>query len=93
MAEEKEISASMLMKSTGLGETMLYAEPVSCNIVGDILVLHVKTVSPVQWHIRTGITYRGILKLLWCIFKNFSVVKFLFSGFIRLKNPRLPEEF
>jgi hypothetical protein len=93
MAEEKEVSASMMLKSTGLGETMLYAEPVSCSLEGDILVLHVKTVSPVQWHIRTGITYRGILKLLWCIFKNISAVKFLLSGFVRLKNPRLTEEF
>ncbi len=93
MTEEKVVSATMMLKSTGLGNTMLLAEPESFSVEGDILILHVQTVSPVQWHIRTGITYRGVLKLLWGMIKSFSVVKFLLFGFFRLKNPRLTGEF
>ena len=93
MTEGKVDSATMRLKSTGLGDTMLLAEPESFSLEGDILILHVQTVSPVQWHIRTGITYKGMLKILWGILKNFSVVKFLLFGFLRLKNPRLTKDF
>lgn len=93
MTEEKVVSASLMLKSTGLGNTMLFAEPESFSVEGDILILHVKTVSPVQWHIRTGITYMGVLKILWGILKSFTAIKFLLFGFLRLKNPRLTGEF
>jgi len=91
--EIKKPEACMRMKSTGLGTTMLYAEVDKVDVVDDMLILHINSVSPVRWHIRAGITYKGMLELLWAVFKSFIAVKFVFLGFTKLKNPKLPEDF
>ncbi|MBA3037466.1 MAG: hypothetical protein FP814_13375 [Desulfobacterium sp.] len=91
--EIKKPEACMRMKSTGLGTTMLYAEVDKVDVVDDTLILHINSVSPVRWHIRAGITYKGMLELLWAVFKSFIAVKFVFLGFTKLKNPKLPEDF
>lgn len=93
MAENNKTEAHMRMRSTGLGATQLLADIDKIGIVDDMLVLYIHSVSPVHWHIRAGITYRGMLKLLWSVFKSFLAVKFVFLGFFRFKNPRLPENF
>lgn len=92
-SEIKKPEACMRMKSTGLGTTMLFAEVDKVDVVDDMLILHINSVSPVRWHIRAGITYKGMLTLLWAVFKNFLAVKFVFFGFTKLKNPRLPDNF
>lgn len=91
--EAKKPEPCMRMKSTGLGTTMLFAEVDKVGVMDDMLILHINSVSPVRWHIRAGITYKGMLQLLWAVFKSFVAVKFVFLGFTKMKNPKLPENF
>jgi hypothetical protein len=44
MAEEEkkvEIKGDMVLRSTGLGATVLFAEPEKVSLVGDMIILHV----------------------------------------------------
>ena len=91
--DEKESKATMRFRSTGLGTTMLDAEPESLAVVGDMLIIHVKTLAPVRWHIRGAVTYKGLVKIVWAALTNISVIKFVLFGFLRYKNPRLTDEF
>ncbi len=91
MAEE-EVKTTMRFRSTGLGKTMLHGDVIDVNVVEDCIVLHIQSVSPVRWHIRAALTYKGLLKVIRLTLKA-SVIKFLLLGFKRLKNPRLPDEF
>jgi len=91
--ETKKTEPCMRMKSTGLGTTLLFAEVDKVGVMDDMLILHINSVSPVRWHIRAGITYKGMLQLLWAVFKSFVAVKFVFLGFTKMNNPKLPEDF
>jgi hypothetical protein len=91
--KEEEVKGNMVLRSTGLGATVLYADVTTVSVKDDLLVLHVQALKPVRWHIRAAITYKGILKLLWAVLSSASVLKFLVVGLFRLKNPRITEDF
>ena len=64
------------------------------SLVGDdLLVMHIETYEPVQWHLRAGLEFKDVPKLLKGLLKPsvlFLVVRTLF--YIK-KNPAEPEEF
>ena len=83
---------SFRFRSTGLGEQMLMGEPLKFLVVDDMLVMQVQTTEPVQWVIRAGLTYRGLLSALKLALTP-SVIKFLLFGWKGMKNPKLTSDF
>ena len=72
----------MRMRSTGLGTTELIGEIEGVKIAGDYLVLSVRTVAPVRWHVRTGIDcqdLRGLLKIMF----SFKVIKYAIFNILK----------
>ena len=83
---------SFRFRSTGLGKQMLMGEPLQLIVVDDMLVMQVETKEPVQWVIRAGLTYRGILSAMKLALKP-SVIKFILFGWIKMNNPKLTDDF
>ncbi len=83
---------SFRFRSTGLGKQMLMGEPLKFIVVDDMLIMHVQTKEPVQWVIRAGLTYRGILSVIKLALKP-SVIKFILFGWMSIKNPKLTDDF
>ena len=83
---------SFRFRSTGLGEQMLMGEPLKFLVVDDMLVMQVQTTEPVQWVIRAGFTYRGLLRALKLAL-NPAVIKFLLFGWKSIKSPKLTSNF
>ena len=83
---------TLRFRSTGLGKTMLQGEPADIQIVGDMLVMHIQSTTPVRWRIRAALSFRGLLKMVKMALKP-SVIKFVLLGFTTLKQPNLPEDF
>ena len=79
-------------RSTGLGKTMLEGEPCDVQIVGDTIVFHIQTTTPVRWRIRAAMSYKGVLIAAKLCLKM-SIIKFLLFGFSTVKKPSLPDEF
>ena len=80
----------MRMRSTGLGKTELRGDISSLEPQSGLLILHVQTTSPVQWHVRGGMQRKDVLKLITSVF-NFKVIKFMLG--IATGKPSEPEEF
>jgi hypothetical protein len=83
---------SFRFRSTGLGKQLLLGEPLKLSVVDDMLIMQVETKEPVQWVIRAGLTYRGILSALKLAL-NPSVIKFILFGWRNMKNPKLTDDF
>lgn len=78
------------MRSTGLGKTELAGDIFKLEAQSGLLVLHVQTTSPVQWHVRAGMQRKDVVKMVTSVF-NISVIKFLLG--ITTGKPKEPEEF
>jgi len=83
---------SFRFRSTGLGKQLLLGEPLKLTDIDDMLIMQVQTKEPVEWVIRAGLTYRGILLALKLAI-NPSVIKFILFGWINIKNPKLTDDF
>jgi len=79
-------------RSTGLGKTELEAEPSGLEPDGDLLVLHIRTTSPVRWHIRAGIQRKDLLKLIRLAFHP-KVIKYCLLSLFKWSNQKEPENF
>ena len=81
----------MRFRSTGLGNTELYANLVNVEIKEDLLVLCFDTYKPVEWHLRAGIQAQDRLDMIKMMLKlNIKLLPYLFRW--RSKNPpREPE--
>ncbi len=90
--EKKDEYYSFRFRSTGLGKQMLMGEPLKLVVVEDMLIMQVQTHEPVQWVIRAGLSYRGLLKAA-ILALNPAVIKFLLFGWIKMKNPKLTDDF
>jgi hypothetical protein len=82
----------MKMRSTGLGEQVLVGKLEKITQVEDYLILHIQTVDPVQWHVRSALDYRDLLTMAKLILKG-PVIKFIVSKFNTLKNPHHTDDF
>jgi hypothetical protein len=90
--EKKNDFYSFRFRSTGLGKQLLMGEPLKLIVIDDMLVMQVETKEPVQWVIRAGLTYRGILAAAKLALTP-AVIKFLLFGWIKMKNPKLTDDF
>jgi len=90
--EKKDGYYSFRFRSTGLGETILMGEPLEVLVKDDLLIMKVQSTEPVRWVIRAGLSYRGLLRVVMLALR-FSVIKFVLSGWNKLKNPKLPTDF
>ena len=81
----------MRFRSTGLGNTELYANLVNVEIKEDLLILYFDTYKPVEWHLRAGIQVQDRLDMIKMILKlNIKLLPYLFRW--RSKDPpREPE--
>ena len=66
----------MRMRSTGLGQTELVGNIESIKRQGEHLVLSVRTVEPVRWHVRTGIDGKDLRDIFKAVF-SFTVIKYV----------------
>ena len=84
---------SFCFRSTGLGKQILYGEPLEVEIVQDMLIMKVETTEPVQWIIRSGLTYRALIRSAFLALKKPSVIKFLLFGWMTIRKPKLTTDF
>ena len=71
---------TLRFRSTGLGKTMLQGEPADVQVVDDMLVMHIESVTPVRWRIRAALSFKGLLKMVKMALKP-SVIRFVLFGF------------
>ncbi len=66
------------MRSTGLGKTEVFAQITNLRPDQDLLVLELKTVKPVNWHVRAGLQPEDRLQLVKFLLKlNFKLFRFV----------------
>ena len=80
----------MRLRSTGLGKTELRGDIASLEPRKGLLILHVKTTSPVQWHVRAGMQRDDVFKLVKSAI-SFKVIGFLLG--ITTGKPAEPDDF
>lgn len=91
-AKEKAGFYTLRFKSTGLGTTMMEGEPDGFDVIDDMLVMYIQTTTPTRWKIRSALTYKALVKVLFQGIR-WKVIKFILFGWWRYKNPRLSKEF
>lgn len=86
----------MRFRSSGFGDNReLIGHMAELSPTGkDLLVFHIQTTEPVQWHLRAGMQFSDIPTVLKGMLFNlpvlFMTIKAIFSV---KKNPKEPEEF
>ena len=84
----------MRFKSSGLGEKELKGDLSDLSPVGDsLLVLHIQTTDPVQWHLRAGMEFRDIPIILKAFLKPSILFLTIRTIFYLRKNPKEPDDF
>jgi hypothetical protein len=85
----------MRFKSSGLGEDKeLKGYMSDLSTVGkDLLVFHIQTTEPVQWHLRAGMQFSDIPDILRCILKPKILAFIIRTIFYLKKHPKEPEKF
>jgi len=81
----------MRFRSSGLGNTELYAKVVDLEIKEDLLIMHFNTYKPVEWHLKAAMQAQDRLDLVKALLRlNVKLLPYLFKW--RSKNPpREPE--
>lgn len=59
----------------------------------DLLVFHIQTTDPVQWHLRAGMQFSDIPAILKGMLKPSVLLLVLRTLFYIKDNPKEPEEF
>ena len=90
--KEKTDFYTLRFRSTGLGTTMMEGEPAGFDVIDDMLVMNIQTTTPTRWKIRSALTYKGVMKVIFQAIR-WKVLKFLLLGWWRYKNPRLSKDF
>ncbi len=84
----------MRFKSSGLGKQELKGNIAGLSPVGDdLLVMHIETYEPVKWHLRAGLEFKDVPKLLKGLLKPSVLSLVIRAMFYIKKNPREPEDF
>ena len=86
----------MRFRSSGFGddrELIGYMSDLS-PVGEDLLVFHIRTTDPVQWHLRAGMQFSDIPNILKGMLLKPSVVLLLLRTLVYVKsNPEEPEKF
>lgn len=78
----------MRFRSTGLGQTELKGRISGMSSLGeDLLVLHIKTHDPVEWHLRAAMERKDIPKILVGMLKPSILFHVIRTFFYVKKNP------
>ena len=80
----------MRMRSTGLGKTELIGKVDDLTCVGDYLVLHVRTLEPVRWHVRAALNLGEMIKVLVLVLKPRNLIFALTHIFKPMSKPGSP---
>ena len=83
----------MRFRSAGHGQTELKGRISDMSPVGeDLLVLHIETHDPVEWHLRAAMERKDIPKVLIGMLKPSILVHIIRTFFYTKKNPREIED-
>ena len=83
----------MRFRSAGLGQTELKGRISDLSPVGeDLLVLHIQTHEPVEWHLKAAIERKDIPKVLKGMFKPAVFSYIIRTLFYIKKNPKELED-
>ena len=78
----------MRFRSAGLGQTELKGKISDMSPIGeDLLILHIETYDPVEWHLRAAIERKDISKILVGILKPTILFHIIRTFFYIKKNP------
>jgi len=85
----------MRFRSSGLGEDKELIGYISdLRATGeDLLVLHIQTTEPVQWHLRAGIQFHDVPKIVKSLLKLPVILLMLQVVFHTNKNSKEPKDF
>jgi len=86
----------MRFRSSGFGDTReLVGRMADLSPVGkDLLVFHIQTTDPVEWHLRAGMQFSDIPDVLKGMLLNLPVLFMIIRTiFFLKKKPKEPEEF
>ncbi len=85
----------MRFRSSGLGEDKELIGYISeLSPVGeDLLVLHIQTTEPVKWHLRAGIQFSDIPKVVKSLLKLSVILLMLRVIFYTNKKSKEPKDF
>jgi len=83
----------MRFRSTGLGKTELKGEMSHLSPVGDdLLVFHIQTYEPVEWHLRAALERKDVPKILKGMLKPSILFHIIRTLFYVKKNPKEVED-
>jgi len=83
----------MRFRSAGLGQTELKGRISDMSPVGeDLVVLHIETHDPVEWHLRAAMERKDIPKVLIGMLKPSILFHIIRTFFYTKKNPRELED-
>lgn len=83
----------MRFRSTGLGQTELKGKISDMSPVGeDLIVLHIKTYDPVEWHLKAAMERKDIPKVIFGMLKPSILFHVIRIFFFTRKNPRELED-
>ena len=77
----------MSMRSTGLGKTELVGRIEGLKRAGDYLILDMRIIEPTNWHVRAGLSFGDLVKIISQMFKP-SILAYLLIGFFKYRNPQ-----
>lgn len=83
----------MRFRSTGLGESELKGRLTDLSPDDEgMLVMHIQTHDPVEWHLRAGLDYRDIPKIFVAFLKPSILFHVIRTLIWVKKNPKEPED-
>jgi hypothetical protein len=83
----------MRFRSAGLGQTELKGKIADMSPVGeDLLVLHIETYDPVEWHLRAAMERKDIPAILKGMLKPSILLYIIRTIFHIKKNPKELED-
>ena len=83
----------MRFRSTGLGQTELKGRMSDLSPSGkELLVFHIKTHDPVEWHLKAGMERKDIPKILKQVLKPSVLFHVIRTLFYLKENPKEVED-
>lgn len=83
----------MRIRSTGLGRrTELLANFDNISCVEGHLILSIRTVAPVRWHVRVALTPSDLREMAKLVLKG-SNIAYVLSGIGRREEPEPPSDY
>jgi len=83
----------MRFRSAGLGKTELKGQMSDLSPAGDdLLVFHIQTYEPVEWHLKAALEHKDIPRILKGMLKPSVLLHVIRTLFYIKKSPKEPED-